>query len=64
MRRDRLVRMALGTYHTDQTVPSPSVRSWAAGKPSAVSRPSRADSGWAAVKSAAAWTAAVWRSWG
>ena len=26
--------------------------------------PSRADSGWAAVKSAAAWTAAVWRSWG
>ena len=59
--RDRLVRMAWGTYHTDQTGPRPSCTSWAEGKPSALRKPSKSASGWAEAKSDAACRAA-WSS--
>ena len=52
MSRDKLVRMAWGTYHTDQTAARPSWRSWDTGKPSALSMASASASGWAEMNSA------------
>ena len=54
MSRDKLVRMAWGTYHTDHTVTSPSLSSIFRGKPLARRKASRSASGWAAEKSPAA----------
>ena len=64
MSRERLVRMAWGTYHTDQTVASPSRNSSGTGKSSMPSMASRSASGWAAVNSAAACRAAERSTWG